>query len=164
MLFREKLPRAIAISSLLLMVLSLSSCILLNANETRGTASGSKWLVQIWSSKRCADPGDILTVRATVTNTNSQTMRTVKLENQPVLDMVITNGTKTARWSDGQVPTPDWNYLELRPNESKTIEMTWLAEIGGTVVMEADFIDNPVDSRGPIRAITQVFVGPRCVS
>lgn len=82
----------------------------------------------------------------------------IELPSDPVLDLSISVGQRTVRWSELPNQPLDVRRLELGPNESKTIEMQWLAEERKNLLVEADFIDNPLDSRGPVRAITPVYI------
>lgn len=152
---------------LLILITILTACTDTSNPQDRKRAGGvggqgrADWVLEIWSSEMCADPGDNLTIRATVTNTSSQKLTSVDLKDKPALDMVITEDKRTARWSDGKTLTHDWARLELGPHESKTIEMPWQVGTGGSrgaVVIEATFTDDPADSRGPVRAIGQVLL------
>lgn len=104
----------------------------------------------------CASPGDTLTVHATITNNDPHT-QVVDLTDQPVLDLVIgyssgtTTGNRSIRWSDSKPLTPDLTRLELKPGQSKSIEMKVVvppdvANIG----VSARFIDDPRMINNPL--------------
>lgn len=78
--------------------------------------------VQMWASTSCAQPGDTVHLRATATNRGNRTW-TVDTKDEPVLDIITSSDGKPVRWSDGKSLTPDLTHLELKPGESKTIEM-----------------------------------------
>lgn len=81
--------------------------------------------VEMWASSNCTQPGDKITMRATVTNKGTGT-QIIELGDQPALDIWLSSGTiLLARWSDGKPLTSDLTRLELKPGEPKTIEMDW---------------------------------------
>ncbi len=80
--------------------------------------------VEIWSSNTCVQPGETIKLRATVTNRGAKT-EIIESKKQPILDIMIRNQGPEAHWSDGKVPITDAARLELKPNESLSIEMDW---------------------------------------
>jgi Intracellular proteinase inhibitor len=78
--------------------------------------------VQLWASTSCAQPGDTVHLRATATNRGNR-IWTVDTKGEPVFDIITSSDDKPVRWSDGKPLTPALTHLELKPGESKTIEM-----------------------------------------
>ncbi len=114
------------IFALPILAITLLGCLSKPVSSTSGVDIGGTLLVEIWASSDCTRPGDKITIRATVTNKGSRT-QVIELQDQPVLDIWVGSATSVlARWSDGKTLTPELTRLELKPNESKTIEMDWL--------------------------------------
>ncbi len=86
----------------------------------------SNLAVTVWISNPCVQPGDKVHLRATVSNHGLQT-EVMDLKDKPVLDIVISLDNGEVRWSDGKPLTPELTQLELKPGETKTIEMDWVA-------------------------------------
>lgn len=104
---------------LLLALVLLSGC--------NGTVSSSSWMnetsVELEANPRCPGIGNPVTLRATLTNHGKQT-EVVQLTDKPILDIAVrVDGGKTARWSDSHPLTPDQTHMELKPGESRSIEM-----------------------------------------
>ncbi len=78
--------------------------------------------VQMWASTSCAQPGDTVHLRATATNRGNR-IWTVDTNGEPVFDIITSSDGKPVRWSDDKLSSPDLTHLELKPGESKTIEM-----------------------------------------
>jgi hypothetical protein len=116
------------------------------------TLGGNPYKVEIWASDACPDVSETLTLRATVTNVGSR-IQTVELVDQPVLDIVVNVQGKDYRWSEGKPATPDLTRIELKPGESKNIEMPWLVQQGFTqFIISAQFVDAPSLVNHPISA------------
>jgi hypothetical protein len=104
----------------------------------------NNFAVEIWASTNCAAPGEVVRARATVTNRDSRT-QIAELEEQPVLDIIITDQNGEHRWSEGKPLTPDLMRLELKPGESKTIEMEWVVQpLTSSLSITARFLSSPV--------------------
>jgi uncharacterized protein YceK len=53
----------------------------------------------------------------------------IELKSKPVMDIEVGYFTTTfARWSDQQTPDPSLYRLELAPNQSRTITLTWIPD------------------------------------
>lgn len=121
--------------------------------------------VQMWANTNCVKPGDILKLRATVTNRGSLVEK-IRLDDQPVLDLRISfrtnQGYVTNRWSDGKALTPELTQVELKPGEYKSIEMNWIVDkraVGGPAYMEAVFIASEHFVDDPIHPSILVNIG-----
>lgn len=77
--------------------------------------------VEMWASKNCVQPGDTVHLRATVSNRSDKNW-TVELQDQPVFDIETSSDGKRVHWSDGK-PMSELSRLELKPGESRTLEM-----------------------------------------
>ncbi|HEX4850679.1 MAG TPA: BsuPI-related putative proteinase inhibitor, partial [Puia sp.] len=108
-----------------------------------------------WASSSCVEKGEQFQVRATVTNQGTKT-QVIELKENPVLDIWIgPANTPLARWSDGKTRTSDLTRLELKPGESKSVEMTFVEKLGsGAIPIEARFT---YDDRFPPSSV-DVFV------
>ncbi len=113
--------------------------------------------VELWASKSCADYGEIVMIRATATNRDSRPL-IVELKDQPVFDIIVGSPvTRMTRWSTGKPLTPDLTRLELKPGESKTIEMQWIAS--GAEGVTAHFINDPRYPYNPVDPNFFIYVG-----
>lgn len=150
--------------SVLILPLALFGCIDFGQTAQRGS---NLFSVTLYSSKRCAAPNEVLTLRATVTNKTNET-RVIELPDRPVFDIVIGNAdaADAIRWSDGK-PLAEVNRLELGPGESKSIEINWVSDgithVGAVFISDARSPDN-VMFPGFIIPLTNMncprFVGP----
>jgi hypothetical protein len=145
-------------------LISLSACVA-HRTSTPSPAGGREargdLVVVVWASQVCASYGDTVTVRGTVTNVGSQE-HTIELKGQVVFDLRITDESGEHRWSEGKPLTSDLTRLELKPQESKILEMQWKVPYGGSgIIVTAQLIDDPNDLRGPVRATTRVYA-PYC--
>ena len=123
-------------------------------------AGGTPYVVEIWASDACPKQGDTVTLRATATNVDPET-QVVELKDQPVLDIVVGNLTDGQRWSAGKPLTPDLTRLELKPGESKSIEMSWIDQpISNIPVISARFIDDPRSINNPL--MPTIVLGTSC--
>jgi len=124
--------------------------------------AGGSLLVEIGSSTNCANPDDTVTLHASVSNRSSQIFA-VELQDRPVLDLCIGSYPGYSKcWSEGKQLTPDLTKLELKPGESKTIEMKWFAQPAGSYGAAAIFVYAPDVTGGPITANVTVGVVPDC--
>ncbi len=127
-----------------LLVLSFLPSCSRPSHPIRATSSVGSFLVEMWASEDCVRPGDTVKLRATVTNTSSNTQR-IELRDEPVLDIILDHSKSTRigtrRWSDGKPLTSDLTRLELAPDASKSIEMDWVVDEGkiGPVGIAAEF-------------------------
>ncbi len=85
----------------------------------------------VWANTGYALPGETVKFRAMVRNNTDRNGRprthVVELKDQPVFDLWVEyQGKVVARWSDGKPLTRDLTYIELKPGESKTIEMDYV--------------------------------------
>jgi Intracellular proteinase inhibitor len=119
--------------------------------------------VEMWASSGCMHVGDKVHLRATVSNRGPKP-QTIDLKDTPVLDIVFGNPDAGPRWSDGRPLTPDLTRLELKPGESKSIEMDWVAEYGTkniTAVFRTDRRFPPLEPGVTINVGTCAgFLGP----
>lgn len=136
----------------LLLVLLLLGCRggPISAEDRRGNV-----FVELWASRSCADYGETVTLRATATNRDSRPL-VVELKDQPVLDIIV-GYPDQVRWSTGKPLTSDQTRLELKPGESKTIELQWVAT--GPSGATAHFIDNARYPENPVDPNFFIYVG-----
>jgi hypothetical protein len=139
-------------------MLTLSGCLwygpVSSANSVDSLA------IEIRASTSCANPGEVVSLRASVTN-HGQKPQSIELADHPVLDLCVSAPNYRRCWSDGKPLTPELIRLYLKPGESKTIEMKWPAEVGtygANVLLLTEFI-RPDD---PARAGVDVGARPRC--
>ena len=99
---------------------------------------GGPIVVDMWANDNLVQPGETVKFRATVTNKTSEIFL-IDLKDQPVLDIVTKSGGQVIRWSDGKALTSDLTHLELKPGESKTIEMDYVAKCCDVILAYADF-------------------------
>jgi len=116
---------------------------------------GNRILVTLWASKNCLDYGETVTLRATATNQGSLPFA-IELTDRPVFDIVV-GYPEEARWSAGKPLTPDLTRLELKPGQSKTIEMQWIATTSSMVF--APFISRSRYMDTPMGPSLVVYVG-----
>ncbi len=122
--------------------LSLLAMVLLLGCRASKPATSSSVIegivVDVWASSDCIQPGETLRLRATATNRGTRA-HSVQLSDRPVLDLVVRATDKTTHWSDGKPITPNLTSLELKPGESKTIEMNWLVQCCDSLYVTASF-------------------------
>ncbi len=138
----------------LIFTLSVLSVILLGCLSKPVSSSrvAEGIVVEIWASNSCTQPGDVIKLRATVTN-NGTTPHIVELRDQPVFDITVGNQGSVVHWSDGKPLTSDLTRLELKPGESKSIEMNWIVKTPSTGTVfsaNATFIYSPRAPGGPV--------------
>lgn len=105
--------------------LLLAGCLQRPQPPMSNTGVVANLAVTTWISNPCVQPNDIVHLRATVANHGSQT-EVVDLKDKPVLDIEIGLTDRQLRWSDGKELTPELTHFELKPGDSKTIEMDWV--------------------------------------
>lgn len=150
--------RYLLVCMLFTLNLMLPGCLPKPVSSTSGV---DHTVVEIWASSYCTQPDDKIRLRATVTNNGTQT-EFVELTGQPVLDIIVRNQGPVVRWSDGKSLTPELTRLQLRPGESKTIEMDWIVKqpTSGTVFSaNASFVYDPRAPGGPISPGVLISVG-----
>lgn len=118
-------------------------------------------IVTIDASTNCAKPGETVILRASVVNKTSQTF-IVDLQDRPVFDLCIeAYGGYKKCWSDGKPLTTALTHVELKPGESRTIEMKWVAEPYGEFGAGGSFIDSS-NVRSSVGANVVVGVEGNC--
>lgn len=91
-------------------------------------ASGGEITVESWASTNCAKLGETVNLHTRLTNSSSNTF-SVEMNDRPVFDLCIEGfGGYKKCWSDGKPLTPDVTRIELKPGQSKDLEMKWIAE------------------------------------
>ncbi len=116
----------------LIMALMVSGCVHSSVSNHTGIGfDNASYMIEIWASTYCAMQGDTLHVRGTLTSNSSET-RVFQVKSKPIFDIGVAFGDLRVNWSDGRVLTPDLTRLELKPAESKTLEMDWV--VTGTVL------------------------------
>lgn len=147
---KEDFIRWYVILPLFVLVFSLSSCVCVKPVSSTGSADDLS--VVIWASSDCVQIGAKIKLRATVTNNGTQTER-VQLIGQPVLDIIVGNEGPAVRWSDGKPLTADLTHLELKPGQSKSIDIDWTVKSptsGSVFSVNASFVYDPRPPGGPI--------------
>lgn len=116
-------------------------------------------VVEIWADKDLAQVGQTIRFRATLTNKGTG-KQVVELRDRPVFDLVVSDGTVTSRWSDGKPLTPELTRLELKPGESKFIELDYVVhDCCNSIGAMANFIDSDKFADFPTRPSIIVSVG-----
>lgn len=89
--------------------------------------------ILLWVSHQVVNVGQPLQISFTASNRGRE-IADFQTQSKPVMDINI-GGTKRSgeptgflRWSDGKPLTADLTHLQLKPGESKTIEMTWIPD------------------------------------
>ncbi len=108
------------------------------ASSSGVNLGGQAVTVDMWANDNLVQPGETVKLRATVTNKTTKIF-SVDLKDQPVLDIVTKSGGQVIRWSDGKALTSDLTHLELKPGESKAIEMDYVAKCCDVILAYADF-------------------------
>jgi hypothetical protein len=123
--------------------------------------NNATYVTEIWASASCVKRGDTLHLRGSLTNTSSET-RVFQAKDKPVFDIGVAFGDVKANWSDGRTLTPELTRLELKPGESKTIEMDWV--ITGTAVSgnAGAIFTYGVAPRDQVGANISLYVVPAC--
>lgn len=141
--------RFILVASILTLV--LIGC---RPRSVTDTATAGDFVISLWVSTYCAQRGETMTARATITNRSAET-QIVESQDQPVFDLIFGDEKGEHRWSDSKPLTSDLTRIGLEPNESKNIEVQWTATYSAYVT--ARFI-NPHDSRSPFKLSVYVHV------
>ncbi len=117
-------------------------------------------VAEIWASDGCPRVGETVTIRASVTNKGTH-LFVIEVADQPVLDIVLLG---QRRWSDGKQLTSELTHLELKPGESKSIEMQYVVQerysaVYARFIPTAQSIEHPVS---PSMSLTYCpnFIGP----
>ena len=113
---------------LLVLVVGLEGCawppLGMYAPQTNATVLDTL-ILELWSSHRSLNVNQSITMRLTVKNAGKETV-VYDRKAKPVMDISVGNVDNPAmRWSDGKPLTPEITRLELKPGESKVIEMAW---------------------------------------
>ncbi len=146
---------------ILVLGFALSACLATPVTIKDGRG---KIAIELWASAKCVEPGDMLIVRATVTNQDSRT-HLVEVKDQSILDLSIGYRTETGstiiKWSDAKPLTPDLTRLELKPGESRTIELRWVViePAPSAIGVSARFIDDLRFSDHPLSPFMMIY-GP----
>lgn len=82
--------------------------------------------VVVWANKKCYDYRDQMSFRATLTNSTDRDFN-IRLDNEPVFDLIVKIGPKVIKWTDGRPLTYDLTHLQMKPGASKSIEMEMVA-------------------------------------
>jgi hypothetical protein len=91
------------------------------APQSNATGLGDLTL-GLWASHQSLNVNQPITIRFTVRNDGKQTV-VYDRKDKPVMDILA--GNPPVQWSDGKPLTSEITRLELKPGESKVIEMTW---------------------------------------
>lgn len=150
--------------ALLLTAFLMTAC---DRSVSTGTAvgiGGTGYLdVEMWASSNCVQAGDTVHLRATVTNRSDKNW-TVELEDQPVFDIQSSSEGKRVHWSDGK-PLSELSHLELKPGESRTLEMDVVAPKNqnyGFIGAIARFVYSSRAAGGPARPGVMINIGSSC--
>lgn len=108
---------------LLIVPLCLTACVGWPSPQSNATVLGDL-LLALWTSHRNVNVNQPVTIRFTVTNDGKQTVICDR-KDKPVMDIFIPGGIPSVRWSDGKLLTPELTHLELKPGESRALEMIW---------------------------------------
>lgn len=85
----------------------------------------------LWADRTMFEEGESIELRFTVINDGDEGI-VIEPDRGPVMDISLRfdplTGFPEIHWSDGRKMTPDMERLELGPGESKSIEMTWVAD------------------------------------
>ncbi len=157
---RLKTFKRVSTFTFLLLSLLLLGCMRVPSSERQRSGDLS---VELWASTKCADPGESVTFRATVINGGARTFL-VELKDQPVFDIVVSyiipSGRNEIRWSHDKLLTPDMTRIELKPGESRSIEMNWVVieQSSGFFIVFARFVEDTRYPDNPVRPTIQVNV------
>ncbi len=134
----------------------LIGCLDAGASARQGNGD---FILFLTANKKCPMPGETIHFKATVTNTSGQT-RVIELEDRPIFDLVIGNPDNGwYRWSTSKPLTSELTRLELRPSESKNIEVDWVTD-EQTQGAAAFFISDPRFPEVPIMVTLPIL--PYC--
>lgn len=151
--------------------LMLNGCSKPVSGSTGADIKGTFIQLDIRASSSCLGPGETVKLDATAENRGKKPL-TLRLENHSVLDISVDyeieadeNRVKVEeRWSKDKALTEDLTQLDLKPGESKRIQMDWIAQrtagMHGTVSIEGVLRYGEDDSQ-QMTAHTSIFV-ERC--
>ncbi len=116
--------------------------------------------VDLWANTRCPKAGDTVIARAMVQN-KDQYAEVIELKDRPVFDVSIAfnqqGGSLVKSWSDGKPLTPELTRIELKPGESRTIEVQAVVSAGvrntgvaASFITGARFVDHPIKPYMPL--------------
>ena len=108
---------------LVIVPLFLTACVGWPSPQSNATTLNTLVLI-LWTSHRNVNVNQPVTIRFTVKNEGKQ-MAVYDSGSRPVADILIPGGIPKIRWSDGKPLTPDLTRLELKPGESRILEMIW---------------------------------------
>lgn len=149
-----------AIVLVVISLLLLLGCFSRPVSNSSTINIGGPLVVEMWASSNCAKAGDTINLRATVTNRSNKNWR-VELDDQPVFDIITSDERGPIRWSDGK-PLTDLTHLELRPGESKTLEMDLIVPRNlqvGFLSAQARYFYSATAPGGPVRPGVVIHVG-----
>jgi len=112
-------------------ILLLTACVGWPSPQAGATGLDDLTLI-LWVSHRSANVGQPVTIRFTVRNDGKERTTVYERTGKPVMDIIVgTAPTRPGapprpRWSDGKELTSELTRLELKPGESRVIEMIWI--------------------------------------
>ncbi len=128
-------------------------------SDSRVVNIGGALVVEVWASTDLAQLGQTVKLRATARNETTHPF-SVELNEHPVLDLVISDGVATSRWSEGKPLTTELTQLELKPGESKVIELDFtVTRCCNSVGAVAEFIYSSKFDDDPLKPRVTIFVG-----
>ena len=110
-----------------LTVLLLPGCVGWPSPQSRATTLNTL-ILKLWVSHGSANVGQPVTIRFTVKNLAEKTV-VYERNGKLVMDILIPSygieEENWPRWSKGKPLTPELTRLELKPGESRVLEMIW---------------------------------------
>jgi hypothetical protein len=132
---------------LLLPLLLIAAC--RAAKPIKSTSGISGMVVELSASSDCVQPSETVKLRATVINSSTKDFK-VKLKDRAVFDLVVNTNDRITRWSNGKAMTSELTELELKPGQSRMLEMNWQAQccdiirVTAPFIYSENFIDDPI--------------------
>jgi len=133
-----------------ILALLLAGCL---QRERSVTAGGIPFELNLWVNNRCPNYGEPVTIRASAINRDSR-VHIVEFKDHPILDIYVNYRTRDEiliRWSDGKPSSSDLNHVEIKPGESKSIEMqasippgAYNVLVSARLYYEGRSVDNPI--------------------
>ena len=150
--------------TLSMLILALISCSRPSQPVSSTSGRNDDLIVDLWASSDCVQVNELVKLRTTVTN-HSTKAQVFETKDQPVLDIVFGNpDSPFQRWSNGKALTSDMTHLELKPGESKSVEMDWVPDGSrrGGVHVWARFVSptRPYFQNPSVTVQVQYCVGP----
>lgn len=109
---------------LLLVQLFLTACVGWPSPQSNATGLGDLTL-GLWASHQSLNVNQPITIRFTVKNDGKQTI-VYDRKDKPVVDILVGHRDNPAmRWSSEKPLTSELTRLELKPGESRILEMIW---------------------------------------